>query len=517
MTFQQPLTRRCSASSSVPRCTRVSYSFVRLTNPHLAEDTLIHPGTVALIALARCCLPQASEAQEYDLAIRRARILDVRTGRVLNDQDILVRDGVISAVGPVGQGTLRARRVIDARGHLVTPGFVDAHLHLCNVVCSVSAPDSIPLTTDPDSVASYRARLAAAYLPYGVTTVRDVGTDERALPLLKALMRRSATAPDFHPVGAHLISPQGNRNPPAWQVVVRDSADAAAKVRFYYELGLRDVKLYWRLREPEFRGALLEARRLRMNVVGHAGQGVMSLDRALDLGLRHFEHIHPFGYSVLTNADFDRLVAQAPRALGVQPPRFPPTALYMNVPEIFNYLGPADTRVLKLIARFKATNSSLTPTLHIFAQRLGLTYFQSAPRDSTEDTSVWTQQQRERTRSGYRVMASYVKRLHDAGVRLAIGSDTPDPGKSVLSEMLLLHDAGIPMSQVFRIATLDSANGIGRGSELGSIEVGKRAQLIVFAGDPLSRPTDLLGEKLVIKDGLVASGSADRVLQPNVR
>lgn len=52
--------------------------------------------------------------------------------------------------------------------------------------------------------------------------------------------------------------------------------------------------------------------------------------------------------------------------------------------------------------------------------------------------------------AGYRVMASYVKRLHDAGVPLNIGTDMPDPGKAVLSEMLLLHDAGIPMTDVFR-------------------------------------------------------------------
>lgn len=100
-------------------------------------------------------------------------------------------------------------------------------------------------------------------------------------------------------------------------------------------------------------------------------------------------------------------------------------------------------------------------------------------------------------------MASYVKRLHDAGVRLNVGTDTPEPGKSVLSEMLLLHEAGISMPDVFHIATMESAQGIGHEAEYGSVTVGKRADFILFDGDLLTRPRDLPGGKTVIKDGVV--------------
>ena len=192
-----------------------------------------------------------------------------------------------------------------------------------------------------------------------------------------------------------------------------------------------------------------------------------------------------------------------PTTLGIRPPPFPPTALYLSVPEFWNYLGPQNARVLALVAKFKADDASLTPTLHVFAQRLGLAYFQSAPRDSTENTAVWTAQQRARTIAGYRVMASYVKRMYDAGIRLNLGTDAHDAGKAALSEMLLLHEAGIPMIGVFRIATLDTAQDIGHGSEYGSIEVGKRADLILFDANPLNNPGDLLGTKTVIKDGVV--------------
>jgi imidazolonepropionase-like amidohydrolase len=105
--------------------------------------------------------------------------------------------------------------------------------------------------------------------------------------------------------------------------------------------------------------------------------------------------------------------------------------------------------------------------------------------------------------TGYGIMAAYVKLAWDKGVRLNIGTDTPEPGKSVMSEMLLLHDAGIPMTDVFRIATLNSARGIGNEAAYGSITPGKRGNLVLFDGDPLSRPRDLLGARTVIKDGVV--------------
>jgi predicted amidohydrolase YtcJ len=175
----------------------------------------------------------------------------------------------------------------------------------------------------------------------------------------------------------------------------------------------------------------------------------------------------------------------------------------MAVPEEWNRVGRDNPHLVRLVDKFRVAHASVTPTLHVFAERLGLTYFESPPRDPSEDTSSWSASDRARAVQGYRVMASYVKRLNDAGVRLNIGTDTPDPGKSVLSEMLLLHDAGISMRDVFRIATLDSAQGIGHGTEYGSVEVGKRANLILFEGDPLGQPFDLLRGKTVIKDGVV--------------
>jgi imidazolonepropionase-like amidohydrolase len=111
--------------------------------------------------------------------------------------------------------------------------------------------------------------------------------------------------------------------------------------------------------------------------------------------------------------------------------------------------------------------------------------------------------ERRRAVEGYQIMSGYVRRFYEAGVRLNLGTDTPDPGKAALSEMLLLNQAGIPMVGVFRIATLNGAEEVGQASAVGTIEPGKRADLILFDQSPIDRPNNLLGGKTVIKSGVV--------------
>lgn len=470
----------------------------------------VHGRTVlclSIVTFAWACAGLHSGAQQpVELAITHAAVLDVRSGIVAPETTVLINRGLITAVLEGETAAPRATRVIDAHGRLLTPGFIDVHSHTHLIFNDSIASGTVErtLVMRPDSIAAYRTVFARAYLPYGVTAVRDVGTDEHYLPMLTSWMRRSSDAPDFFPVGAYLVSTEAGRTPVSFAISVADSAAAAAKVREYYALGLRNVKLYWRLQLSAFRGALLEAQKLSMNVTAHVDQQVMTIDQALDLGLRNVEHVHTFAISVIPESELKPFYQKVPERLGGVTPQTP-GLFYLLIPEYWNYLGPADPRVLALIEKLKSYDASCTPTLHLFAQKLGLAYFASRPWDLKESTSGFTAAQRAHALAGYRIMASYAERMFHAGIRLNIGTDAQDPGKAVLSEMLLLHEAGIPMTEVFKIATINGAQDIGQGTLHGSVEAGKRANLILFEGDPLTRPTDLLGGKMVIKDGVVAS------------
>lgn len=455
-----------------------------------------------MVLLAACARGPAP-GEPVDLAIENARILDVRSGEVLESRRIEIDAGRIVGIEDGTAGSRPAETTLDAAGRFVTPGLVDVHHHTAFVLGdSISEGGGFiaRLSMDPDSIAAYRERFAAAYLPHGVTTVRDAGSDERQAPLLTAWMEPSPEAPDFWPVGGALASAEEGRVTFPGHAVVEDSADAVAKVREYHDLGYRHLKLYWRLEEPEFAAALAEARRLGMNVTGHVDFQVLPFERAIDLGLTRFEHAYTVGVGAMTNEEF--LAAwrvEAPKTYGEETRgRF-----YLGALEYFHVLGPGNPRVLALIDRLAKVDAVVAPTLHIFAQRIGLTEFTSPSVGAFDDTSWLTAEQRAHAVEGYRILTGYVLRMYEAGVRLAIGTDWADPGKAVLSEMLLLHDLGIPMAEVLRIATLGSAEAIGVEGEVGAVEPGMKAHLVIFDEDPLVDPRAILGPKTVIKDGVV--------------
>ncbi|HEX6049349.1 MAG TPA: amidohydrolase family protein [Gemmatimonadaceae bacterium] len=438
------------------------------------------------------------------LIVRHAAVFDTRNRRVIPNTTIVIRGDRIAAVAPDSSlANVRAPVEIDGRGRLVTPGLIDVHHHV-----EYAFPDSITpgggavarLTMTPDSIAAYRARWAERYLPYGVTVVREAGGNEEHLALMTAWAQPSPSAPDFIPSGGALASHEAGRVPFVGHAIVRDSADAAARVRRYHDAGLRDVKLYWRLREPEYVGAYTEARRLGMHVSTHVDFGVVSPRRALAIGVRHFEHAYTLGVGVMTPAEVQRAWTRTRQELGTEVPG----GFYWGALEHFNMLGARDARLIDLIAELARAGATVTPTLHIFAQRVGLASHTTPSLGVFDRTDTWTPARMERARHGYRILAGYVRRLHEAGVPLAVGTDWLDPGRAVLSEMLLMHDAGIPIADVLAIATLGGARSLERETEYGAIDAGRRAHLVIFDRSPLDDPNALLGAKTVIKDGVVA-------------
>ena len=437
------------------------------------------------------------------LVVRHATVLDTRTAATLADRAIVMRgDRIVQVVPDSALDSLPGAEVVDARGRLVIPGMIDVHHHTAYVF-----PDSITpgggavskLVMRPDSIAAYRTRWAAQLLPFGVTAVREVGGDQRYLDLMTGWSRPSPDAPDFVPSGGALVSPEEGRVPFRGHVVVEDSARAAALVRRYYQAGLRDIKLYWRLREPEYVGAFAEATRLRMHVTTHIDFGVMSVRRALTLGVRHLEHAYTLGVDVMTPPEVQQAWGRTRQELGADPP----AGFYWGVLEHFNMLGADDPRLAALIAELARRGATVTPTLHIFAQRVGVASYATRSLGTFDRSDAWTPVQRERARRGYDILAGYVRRLHEAGVPLAVGTDWMEPGRAALSELILLERAGIPMAQVLGIATLGGARVLEREADYGTVEAGKKAQLVIFDRDPLEEPEAVLAGKTVIKDGAV--------------
>ncbi len=442
---------------------------------------------------------------DNELLIKNATVFNSVSGKLEKNQDILIDKGIIVEVVKTSK-TNKATTVINAKDKIVTAGFIDVHTHLTHALGDPQSDTTFKLS--PDSSDFYRTKHANQYLPYGITAVRMVGEPENWIHLSLDWQKNPiATAPDMYTCGGALISkPIKNSGSYIGHAIVNDTIEAEKKVEDYYKLGIRDIKLYWRLRYPELKAVIKKANELKMNVCAHIDMNITTKDSLLKLGVKEFEHIHTIGIESVSEKEANVLWTDTVKKYNY-PDRGSWFAWQM---EIFNYLGNDNKKIIATINNLKEYNASLTPTIHIFALSLGLSYFKSKDADEKTvidapicDTRQFTSEQRMRCIKGFEVMLNYVKKMYDTGIQLNLGTDWAEGGKAALSEMLLLHKAGIPMEEILKIATINSAKAIGREQLYGSIEKGKRANLIIFDKNPLEDFNNLLSRKTIIKDGIV--------------
>ena len=120
-------------------------------------------------------------------------------------------------------------------------------------------------------------------------------------------------------------------------------------------------------------------------------------------------------------------------------------------------------------------------------------------------TRSWTKAQYARAHAAWPDLLGWVRALYEGGVLLTAGTDTPTPwivpGPSLHDELLLLEQAGIPRGEVLRIATRNGAIALHRERDQGTIEPGKRADLVVLSADPLADLHNTRKIELVFQGG----------------
>lgn len=428
-----------------------------------------------------------SPKENYQLVIANVSLFDSNTGKIIPRQTVFVQQGRIRKIETANASHLGLESAIDAKGKLLTPGFIDVHNHL-----NFTFGDSIATVTSQE-FSAFRAVLSAAYLPYGVTTVRSAGGRESTLPMELSWTQSEEDYIDYYPTGGAFVSLNTNFYN---HIFVPDTASVNQKIRDYYDSGVRHIKAYGLLGAPQLKAAVETAGKLNMNIFGHIENSMISIDSATTFGLQNLEHVKTLFLEVIRNYERKGMDLSMLPEDDYENWRF-------REYEIFNMLGTQDSSILGLVKTLQKRKVSITPTIHIYAHPIELTEEQLQMPIYNGDKLNWTGDKLERAQKGYGELAKLSLLLHQNGVRLATGSDTFDPGKAILSEMLLLQKAGIPMNEVLQIATLNSAKSIERDSIYGSLEVGKKAHMILFEKSPLENPLHLIAEKTIIKDGAV--------------
>ena len=373
-----------------------------------------------------------------------ATIVDGTNRPPVPDGVVLVRDGRIADAGsraavPVPDGV----PTVDVSGKTLVPGLWDMHTHVTQI------------------------EWAPVYLASGVTTVRDMGNEFEFITVLRdAIASKRALGPRLLLAG--LVDGPG---PNAFGVYYAATPDEAKQaVGKYHDAGFQQIKIYSLITPPLVEAICAEAHRLGMTVTGHVPNG-MTIDQAATAGMDQIAHLAIRGEA--GSDDVNRIIG----VLRDRKTVIDPTQSWNEL------LGHAAGTP---IAAFQPGVAKIPPPLNRLFSNAGAAGIDAAAA-------------RARLERGLRI----VKALHDAGVPVVAGTDEGIPGHSVHREIELYVEAGLTPLQALQAATIVPARAMKLDAELGTIEKGKRADMVVLNANPLERIQNIRSARWTIIDGRV--------------
>ena len=413
------------------------------------------------------------------VALEHVRVIDGTGGPILEDQTVLLRDGRIAAVGPTSSVDVpeNADRH-DLAGHTVIPGMVGMHDHLFYT-----------------AVGGRRVQLGFSaprlYLGSGVTTIRTTGsfTPYADVHLKDAIDRGDSPGPRIHITAPYITGSTGSPH----QARLTSPEQARRFVEYWAGEGATWVKAYTSIGSAELAAAIEEAHRLGLRVTGHLCS--VSFQEAVALGIDNLEH------GMLTASDFvpekepDRCPGNIMQRAGGSDPTGP---IAQETIEAMVEAGVGLTATLSVYEAFFPGRDVVDErTLELMAPDLREAYLDERGRiqEMGPDPENFQNELR------------FEKAFVDAGGVLASGVDPTGnggalPGFGNQRNFELLLEAGLSPVQAVQVVSANGAKILGVDDELGTVEAGKIADLIVLNGDPGSDPSAIRAVRWVFKDGV---------------
>lgn len=445
-----------------------------------------------LVAVA--CGP--SEAPP-DLVIENVTVVDAVQG-ALPGRTVVVNDGRIVRVEAAG-GALDAAQVVDGTGRFLIPGLWDFHIHL---------------TYDP----AFTDAMPALFLQHGITSVRDTGGPlDAVLPVVEAMRSGATPAPKVFFAGPLLdgaaVVYDGINNP-LLGIANPDPETARANVRRLADAGVDFIKIY-ALVSPEVFDALVdEAGSLGLPIDGHVPLSML----ARDVGPRvnSLEHLRNLEMDCAVEAE--AMLAERRTILDAHddPAGAALRSRLHTMHRIPSIESSDDARCAELAQALQGTIQ--VPTLRL--NGMGIVspfdrdgWAEALDRLPSEAAEPWREAAaaagegpiRDATHGRWSLEMTGM--LHEAGVPFGAGTDTPIgyaiPGYSLHSELEMLVQAGLDPAAALRAATVVPAEFFGLQGEMGTVEAGRVADLVLLGGNPLDDISNTRRVEAVVLDGVL--------------
>ena len=374
-------------------------------------------------------------------AFVHTNVIPMNEERLLSDQTVVVENGVITQIGPSKTAVIpRGACRIDAKGKFLIPGLADAHVHLLS-------PTELPL-----------------YLANGVTTVFNLDGHPAHLLWRKEIARGEMVGPTIFTTG------------PIFERA-RTAEEDVRLVDMQADAGYDAVKIYNAVSKAEYPALIAEAKKRNLLLMGHVARGP-DFEMTLQSG-QSIAHLEEFTYTFFNPQHDDH-----------------------NAHIVYD-----ENRIPEAVRLTKDAGIYVTATLSTYAtivqQATDLDAFLKTPE--LKYLPPWTQAQYQpsanrykngfsadsypRIRTSLAFQRKLLKALFDAGVPLMCGTDAPEvgpmPGFGIHGELQEFVNDGLTPYQALRSATVNVARYLRQDGEFGTVEKGKRADLVLLDGNPL--------------------------------
>ncbi len=411
--------------------------------------------------------------QSQPLVFTHVTVIDATGAPPMPDMTVVITGNRITKVGRSGGVIIpRGAQVVNATGKYLIPGLWDMHVHL-----SWTKASALPVL-----------------VANGVTGVRDLGgrlgeIDEWRIKIAEGLL----TGPRIVRAGPILNGQKFN----AFQMVSGNPDETRGVVRALKEVGVDFIKTHRRMPRESYFALIDEAKKQGLTLVGHIPMTVTP-EEASDAGQATIEH---------TETLFEGTFAAALNG--------------RKLPDAIRQFRAEDGE--KLFARFVKNHTVVDPTLIAFHSYVEAFDPSSAPDPRSRYVALSLKKEWQKLakpisaeeladlKATFAELREVVRQMNRSGVTLVAGSDIAGPrvpGFGLHDELLLLVEAGLTPMQALQAATLTPARVLNKGDDLGSIETGKIADLVLLDGNPLDDIRNTQRIRVVILNGKLLDRAA---------
>jgi Tol biopolymer transport system component len=401
------------------------------------------------------------------IALRNVRIVTMQGDRVIEHGTLVIQNGRLIAVGPMAEVRIPAKaKILDLTGATVMPGLVDLHLHM---------PEMSP------EIFSQQHWQFLANLAYGVTTARDPSIDFDSFGYAELLRSGQMLGPRFYSVGVAIRFPEG--------VLHFDSYDDAINVvQKRIALGGSEIKQYALPTRLQRQWLLLACRKAGANMTNEGPLDPRLTIAMIKDGVTGIEHNPMWGDTYIDVVTlFARSASYLTPTLVVNNPSGAKHFLnhkYWRTPDAkwirFVYNGELDYQHQK----------NMTP--------------QKAMETHSEDTLSQV----------FLSLAAIDTRILNQGGQIVMGSHGDDQGIGAHDELWALQMGGLSNLQALQCATIRGAQALGIQQDIGSLEVGKIADILVLNSNPLQDIHNSTDIRFVMKSGFLYDASTLDTIWP---